>query len=152
MELFIVYQEPPGLKKYEEVVLFVAKGPYGMQLVNLGLSKYTLFKEDNDIFLQNSIFPRHPRLGKIPLSTLNSLLEDKFGHPLRTFNQDKYVYKGPTLKRLQQPNRYLAFDRSPASSGNRAKTTKNSPIHIFWIVFVLTVLGGGFMLYGKYDD
>ena len=91
----------PNFKKNEEVVLFVNKGRYGYQLVNLGLSKYIVVQSPSGIFIRNSIFPQHPKLGKISLARLNKLLESKFGSPLAPIGQDKYVYKGIHLDHLK---------------------------------------------------
>ena len=64
----------PRFKRGEEVVLFIIKGRYGFQLVNLGLSKYRVERNIRDnkkqISFSNSIFNEHPELGNISLETL----------------------------------------------------------------------------------
>ncbi|OFZ14362.1 MAG: hypothetical protein A2X86_05820 [Bdellovibrionales bacterium GWA2_49_15] len=109
----IVYfvQGVPTFRMDEEAIIFLAKGPYGLHIYNLGLGKYSIVKEAGNTLIRSDIFPTHSELGNISFEQLETQLSRRFGQSLQ---QIKLNYSTPPAIVASEQSR-----RDPASATGR---------------------------------
>jgi hypothetical protein len=124
----------PTFEEGEEVLLVLDKGKYGFRPASLGLSKYTIEREDGVRVAKSFIFPHHPKLGSVPWVEVEELIENRFGTSLHEIGSDKKVVVNSNSNR-EGANR----GRVPASVDEHNPADER--IGIFWLILLLAILG-----------
>lgn len=137
----IVYkvQGAPNFSNDEEVVLLINKGKFGFAVSNLGMGKYKVVNKLGRKHLVSSIFPNHPKIGKISFEDFNDIVLNTKGASLQKVNKDKFVYRGE-----ERDESFYGQDdgrRGPASISERTKESE-STLNVFWLVLLFATLGG----------
>ncbi len=129
----------PTFKEEEEVILIVYKGRYGISIANLGLGKYNIIKERDDLFLSSSLFPVHHKLGKISFEYFNSLVLDRFGEKMHD------VGHRVTLGNIKDRGREIAsiVYRNPSNDTKiiEKNNLRESNSWIIWFLLIFSFLG-----------
>lgn len=132
------YTGSPEFKMGEEIVLLIHRGDNGFHLLNFGLGKYSLTKEDGAVYLNSSVFPKNPKISGVSYKKFQTMVESKFGQPLTKFKGEKFVYKPTESKK----NKLSRNGRMPASvEANREPASSGNNTTMFWLMIVLSILG-----------
>lgn len=123
----------PTFNKGEEVVLLLKKNKYGWTVQNFALGKYTVTWDNNQKVIKSSVFPRHPRLGQMPLTYFSSLVIDQLGQALVKPSPDRYVHK-------ENSNNKNSL-RSPASVEEEVSSASQSQSDLIWLALLLGIMG-----------
>jgi hypothetical protein len=130
----------PEFKENEESILILKKTDIGYRIKGLSLGKYSFFKGDGakDIYISSSVFPNHPKLGRMAVAEFESVLEQHFGEDFTAINSDKYVYSEEKRKISDS----VRAGRRPASfKKDVEKEVSGNKLHINWLVLLLGSMG-----------
>lgn len=130
----------PKFKKNEDIILLINKGPNGFHLLNFGLGKYTVVKEDGVLLLKSSVFPNNSKVSDIKLSVFKEMTRDKLGHPLRKFKGEKFVYQANDIG-SRRNSRGERTSRAPASIFIEEVDDDPRNTTMFWLMLILAILG-----------
>ena len=128
----------PTFESGKEIVLLLNKTSHGFVPTNLTLGKYEIIRSAGVQYLKSSVFPNHPRLGKIKFKDAMSSFEKYFGSSLQVVNHDKFVYKG-NIKKKKVQDIEGGIQRSPAS--DEISEESGSDLSIFAIIIIFALLG-----------
>jgi hypothetical protein len=127
----------PEFVSGEKVVLFLREQDGRFWLQNLGLGAYGVVKVGDELVLNNRVFPSNVDMGSIKLGKFEELVDRYKGQKLTQVLRDESKF-------------FTGNSRSIASIKNKEEnsTSKTQP-HVLWLVFLLAVLGCGWMVYKK---
>ena len=118
----------------EKVVLFLKEHNNKLWIQNLALGKYMIRKYGRENILVNSVFPEHPKIGQIPLSTFQNLTQRIKNTKFKIRFKDKYEIHAEK-KSLKRVGRKIAsVETTNKESSNQLNT--------FWILVSLGLLCG----------
>lgn len=120
----------PEFREGEEVFLILKKSSADYTVFNLGLGKYSYKKIDGHEYLQSSVFPTHPDLGKLSLDKVESAVEKKFGSIKDTNILNTLNESGFTRSQIES-------SRAPASISSESQ---GSRISMLWLVVLFAAL------------
>ncbi|MBT3584778.1 MAG: hypothetical protein HN509_07715 [Halobacteriovoraceae bacterium] len=126
----------PKFSEGEKTFLLLNKVPEGFMVSDHAMGKYNIKEENGEVYLSNSVFPKHSSLGRISLKEMNLVLEDRFGAPLEKINHDRYVFKRIKKKRVKRGGRMPASEPLIDSEEPASESTNS-----IWLVLLLGVLG-----------
>jgi len=130
----------PEFKVNEEAVLILKKADLGYRIKGLSLGKYNFSRENDtkNLYISSSVFPNHPKLGKIMMSDFEYLVEDHYGEKFVEINSDKYVHF--RKKKIRKANQRRG--RMPASVDEDIQAAaEHNKLHVNWLVLLLGALG-----------
>ncbi len=130
----------PKFVMNEESVLILKKTEIGYRIKGLNLGKYS-FERDSitkNIYLSSSVFPNHPKLGKIMFSDFQHIIENHYDENFSIVNSDKYVH----FSKKRKMRNTKESGRKPASfEEDMQSVSKDNKLHVYWLVILLGALG-----------
>ncbi|MEI8346333.1 MAG: hypothetical protein WCG27_02620 [Pseudomonadota bacterium] len=129
----------PQFRQDEEYILLVKKGRFGYELSNLSMGKYDLVKDNGVLHVVSSVYPYHPRLGRMKYSALENFVHERWGQNLgpmqNDYNQSVTENDSTIANRSSNnPKREMASTKTsgPIPEDNSQK---------YWPYFLFVILG-----------
>jgi hypothetical protein len=137
-----------GVPKFtmgEQVVLMLKNHEGKNYLMNLGLGKFSIKKFGSTKILVNSIFPKEPKVGQMPLETFYKLAKRIKGQKFQSRFKDKYELHVESESRKIKINKQ---GRKIASVESRI-TQEESKVSTIWILLMFAFFGAVFTILKK---
>ncbi len=130
----------PKFTMGEQVVLMIKTHEGKNYLMNLGLGKFSIKKFGNTRILVNSIFPKAPKVGQMPLETFYKLAKRIKGQRFQNRFKDKYELH---VEKESRKVKIAKTGRSIASVESKI-TQEDSKVSTIWILLLFGFFGAVF--------
>lgn len=124
----------PLFEEGEETLLLLKKKSGEFTPLNLGMGKYSYKRIDGAEYLQSSVFPNHPELGKISLKEIEKKIDLRFG----TIASQQALLKKSSFSKDQN----FISSASPQTTRGPASTEESQSSSKMSMLWLVALLGG----------
>lgn len=125
----------PMFEKGEETLLLLKKQKGEFTPLNLGMGKYSYKRIDGVDYIQSSVFPDHPELGRISIKKIEKEVDLRFG----SLNKQEALQTRSSLSKNQNLLSKISPQktRSPASESADESRQSSTKMSMLWLVAFL---------------
>jgi hypothetical protein len=126
-------------------ILLIKKTKLGFELNNLSMGKYDIIIDNGTRYISSSVYPFHPRLGRIKFTAIDNFALERWGMYLskndsKKYQENNFRAEDSVAEETRDINQVTTIERNVASKEDK-EIAREDIFQTYWPIILFAVLG-----------